>query len=349
VRDAAASDGPPPPAGGRGLPVLAGAVLWGTTGTAQALAPATASPLAVGSTRLVVGGALLVAWAVAAQRRPGTAAPPPARRTPAGGVACASSPGTSGSARACVDRRAGHGGRRAVVVAAAAGALGVAAYQLAFFAAVDAAGVALGTAVAIGSSPVWTGVLEGLLGRGLPGRRWAASTAAAAVGVALLAGPSRLDPLGVALALGAGLAYAAYAVASKALLDAGLPGPGAMAVVFGVGGLLLLPVAAAADLRWLGEPRGAAVLAWLGGVTVLLAYLLFAAGLRQVPASTAATLSLAEPLTAAVLGVLVLGERPTATAVAGAALVLGGLLLAAPRRAGTAPATAGAPVAPPPG
>jgi drug/metabolite transporter, DME family len=45
------------------------------------------------------------------------------------------------------------------------------------------------------------------------------------------------------------------------------------------------------------------------------------------------TLTLAEPLTAAALGALILGERPGVLALGGVALVLGGLAaLAAPRR-----------------
>ena len=62
-----------------------------------------------------------------------------------------------------------------------------------------------------------------------------------------------------------------------------------------------------------------------------LAYVLFARGLRHLPAGEAATLTLAEPLTATALGALVLGERPGAVALAGVALVLAGLAaLAAP-------------------
>jgi DME family drug/metabolite transporter len=66
-----------------------------------------------------------------------------------------------------------------------------------------------------------------------------------------------------------------------------------------------------------------------------LAYILFASGLRHLPAGEVATLTLAEPVTAALLGALVLGERPGGTAVAGMAVILAGLaVLAAPRRAG---------------
>src|SRR2546423_9793774 len=40
--------------------VLLAAVLWGTTGTARALAPADASPLSVGAVRIAIGGAALL-------------------------------------------------------------------------------------------------------------------------------------------------------------------------------------------------------------------------------------------------------------------------------------------------
>ncbi len=50
------------------LLVLGAAVLFGTTGTAQALGP-DASPLAVGSARIAVGAALLALAAAALARR----------------------------------------------------------------------------------------------------------------------------------------------------------------------------------------------------------------------------------------------------------------------------------------
>ncbi len=66
---------------------------------------------------------------------------------------------------------------------------------------------------------------------------------------------------------------------------------------------------------------------WLGPVTAALAYWFFVTGLRRVSAATAGTLSLAEPLVAAVLAVVVLGERLSAPVTAGAVLLLGGLVI----------------------
>jgi DME family drug/metabolite transporter len=74
---------------------------------------------------------------------------------------------------------------------------------------------------------------------------------------------------------------------------------------------------------------------FLGAVPTALAYVLFARGLKHLAPGETATLTLAEPLTAAALGVLALGERPGPVGLAGAGLVLAGLLvLAAPAGGG---------------
>ena len=206
-----------------------------------------------------------------------------------------------------------------------AAGLATAIYQVAFFAAVDRTGVALGTLVALASAPV----LCGLLAREALPRGWAAATACAVAGCALLLAPGAdggQDALGVTLALVAGACYAVYTVSAKRLLNAGVSRcpfwPGRWRP-------------ARSSLRRFcqrrrrpGErPRACARgLARAGGN---------GAGLRpvrprsaRVPAALAGTLSLAEPLTAAALGVLVLGERPSSGGAAGAVLLATGLVLA---------------------
>ncbi|HXH05079.1 MAG TPA: DMT family transporter, partial [Vicinamibacterales bacterium] len=102
--------------------------------------------------------------------------------------------------------------------------------------------------------------------------------------------------------------------------------------VFPLAAIGLAPLLLVSDLRWLTDPRGIAVALHLGVVATAVAYVLFSTGLQRIPGPTAVTLSLAEPLTAAALGAIVLGERPGAAALAGAGLVLAGLaLLALPR------------------
>ena len=276
------------------LLVLSAAVLFGTTGTAQALGP-DASPLAVGAARIAVGGALLVltAWLV--------------RGAPAG------RPWSRG--------------------ALAATAAGIVGYQLCFFAAVADTGVAVGTVVALGSAPAMSGLLARIVDGTPLDRRWSACTALATAGVLLLVlsgADAELSVPGIVLALGAGASYAAYTVSSKRLLADGHRPEAVMAAGFGLAGLALLPLLAVEGGEvW--SVDGIALAVYLGAIPTAVAYVLFARGLKWLTASETATLTLAEPLTAAALGTLVLSERPGALAVVGALLVLAGLAaLAAP-------------------
>lgn len=279
--------------------VLMAAMLWGTTGTAQALAPTGASSMTVGAMRLAVGGAALLVVALAR-----------------GGLT--------------------GGGRWPLVATLCAGGF-IATYQLAFFAAVKATGVAVGTMVAIGSSPVLAGILAFLVRGERPGRRWFAATVVAVAGCVLLSGGGggglSANPVGIALALAAGGSYAAYALAIKSLL-AGRSPEAVMAVAFCVGALMLAPLLVGADLAWLANPRGALVILHLGVVATAVSYILFARGLKTVSVANAVTLSLAEPLTATILGVAVVRERLTPIALCGVLLLFSGLAILAvtPRR-----------------
>ena len=275
--------------------VLGAAVLFGTTGTAQALGPEGTNPLGVGAVRLAVGGLVLLLVV----------------------------PLVGGSARGAT----GLWRRPVGLLAGTCTAL----YQVCFFAAVDRAGVALGTLVTIGSGPVFAG----LLGAVLLGERvrasWLVATGTCVAGLALLSlagsGDGATEPVGLLLALASGAAYAAYTVAAKRLLRGGQASGEVMASAFALGGLLLLPLLATQPLAWLAGPGGWALAAYLGLVTTTAAYLLFGRGLAVLAAGPVTTLVLAEPLVATVLGVGVLGERLPALGVAGAGLVLAGLAL----------------------
>jgi DME family drug/metabolite transporter len=296
--------------------VVAAAVLWGTTGTARALGPDDASPMAVGAARLVVGSACLLL----AARSAGVL--PAARSSRAAGAAPAAAPGTTaGTAPA----------HRPLAVAA----LSVAAYQPLFFGGVARTGVAVGTVVGIGSAPVFAGVLGAVVRGERPDGRWVVATALALAGTGLLVGTGGgddVDPTGIALALGAGLAYAVYVLASKLLLDRGWPPDAVTVRVFGWAGALLVPVAVIAGVGPLLTPGGLVMVAHLGVVTVAVAYALFGRGLDGVGVGAAGTLTLAEPATAAVLGVAVVGERFGGTTAAGIALVAAGLVVLVARR-----------------
>ena len=146
-------------------------------------------------------------------------------------------------------------------------------------------------------------------------------------------GQLHLDPLGILAALGAGCGYALYSVCGKDVLSnrSSLAGT---AAICSCAALLLLPVLFLGDTHWLAQPRGIFVALHLGLIATATPYLLFARGLLTTPVATAVTLTLAEPLTAGTLGVLVLGERFTPLTITGIACILSGLLILFVKRRG---------------
>ena len=283
--------------------VCLAAVSWGTTGSVMILLTRDGrpSPLLVGWARMAVAApCLLVA------------------------IALAKSP-----ARAPRNWRPRDWTKAALLGAA------MAAYQLCYFWAVPRTGVALTALFAICSAPILiaAGAALWLKERPTPAARFALLLAVAGTAM-VLAGP-RADgaaPVGFVAgalaALGAGLSYAVYAVTAKGLLRRIAPLPLA-ALTFTLAAVLLTPVVvlergAAAQLV-----EGWPLFLYLGVVPTAVAYVVFGAGLRRVPATAAGIATLLEPLTAAALGVLVFGERLGAVGWAGAALLLGALGLLA--------------------
>ncbi|YCQ26965.1 DMT family transporter [Arthrobacter sp. Z4-13] len=293
--------------------VLAASVLWGTTGTAATFAPGV-SPLAIGAVAMGVGGLLQALYAAYPIR--------------------AEWPRLWEQWRLV-----------------SLGALAVAVYPLAFYSSMHLAGVAVGTVVSIGSAPVAAAVIERLADHKPLTRRWMAGALLGVGGAVLLsfaghrsdgggAGPaaeSWTGPAGIALGLVAGITYALYSWAAHRLINGGTSSRAAMGTVFGVGGVLLMPV-----LFFTGRPlfeswANFTVGAYMALVPMFAGYVLFGWGLSRVRASTATGLSLVETVVAAALAVLVVGERLPAAGWIGAATVLAGLFLLVPRASAQGP------------
>ncbi|CAM5643001.1 DMT family transporter [Streptomyces canarius] len=301
--------GPGRSAGTGALCVLAASVLWGTTGTAATFAPEV-GPLAIGAVAMGLGGLLQAL----------IAARPIARHAP----------------------RLRE--QRGTVLL---GAVSVAVYPLAFYTSMHLAGVAVGTVVSLGTAPLASALIERVRDGHRLTRRWTIAAALGLLGTALLCvaeaahagdGTGRASVaatlLGVGLGLVAAGTYALYSWAAHRLITRRIPSRAAMGAVFGLGGLLLLPVLLATGAPLIGSWSNAAVGAYMALIPMFTGYVLFGWGLAHVPASTATTLSLLEPAVAAVLAVLVVGERLPAAGWAGIALVIACLtvLTAAPRR-----------------
>lgn len=270
--------------------VLLAAILWGTTGTAQNFISGEAHPLTIGAFRLMIGGFSLMLFVLLT------------KSIMFRGIRW-----------------------RSTVLSAVSMAL----FQPLFFSSVQLTGIAIGTVVAIGSAPVLAGLIEWLFLKKRPDSVWFAATLMAIMGCILLfanKGGADVDPLGVAMALGAGLAFALYAIASKTVL-ATMEAVPAVALIFSIAAVLLMPFLFFFDLSYMLVPADAGIILYLGVATTSLAYILFSKGLKKIPSSSAVTLSLAEPLTAAVLGVLIVEETLSGLSWTGIVLLLGGILV----------------------
>src|SRR5829696_2615055 len=283
-----------PAASRRGfLLVVLAALCWGTSGVSgKIVADRTdLGPLDIAWHRMAIGAVvLLIGFAVCRRRRPAPTAP--------------LTRGTS---------------VRLALVAA-----GLAAYQLAYFAAVAEAGVSIATLVALGLAPLLIAVGAALLGHGRPDGATLAALTVALVGLVLLVGSSAGTDAGTAVVLGAVLASgSALGYAVVTLAGGGVPaGVPVTLVGFAGGALLLTPVALALGLRTTTEPLALAVLIYLGVVPSALAYALFFTGIKTVPGPVASIVTLVEPLTATALATAFLGERLAPAALAGGLLVL---------------------------
>ncbi|GAA1288399.1 EamA family transporter [Pseudonocardia aurantiaca] len=288
------------PVSGVSFLIVAG-VLWGTGGLLGSLFGAAAglSPLAVATYRLGVGGLLIVGYLL-----------------------------VNGS----VLPRGGAAWRRI----AATGLL-AALFQVSYFTAVSLTSVSLATLVTIGSSPV----LVLLVRRRHAGRRQLGAVAPALLGLALLVGLPADGPAAPgAGALLAGSAFALLAAAGFSVMTllAARPVPGLDAATttglgFTIGGAVLLPVAAAtAGVGFAVDARSIALLVALALVPTAVAYTCYFRGLRSASAGVGVLMALLEPLTAAVLAALLLGERLGVAGVAGG-LLLGVALVPAARSA----------------
>ncbi len=269
--------------------VLGGAALFGTVGTAQLLGPDVPPPQ-LAAARLLLAAAVFVLLAVVTGHVVGLVG----------------------------------GWRQAPTWWAA---LGQAGFNLCFLGAMNQAGVAVGTLVAIGATPILTGLLTRHVTR-----LWLVATCIAISGLALLVGgqmrtESAPSPLGILLALGASASYATYIIAGNAAASRGLELQSFLAVVFSIAAVATIPLLIVGEVAWLATGAGLLLVVYLAMVPTVIAYNLFNRGLHGVRPSTASTLGLIEPVVAAVLAVLLVDERLSPAGVAGALLIVTGLLL----------------------
>ncbi|MFF9064612.1 DMT family transporter [Streptomyces sp. NPDC014891] len=281
------------------LYLIVAGVAWGTAGAAASLIfrSSDMGPLALSFWRCV-GGLVLLLGALALR---------PRRRT----------------VRPAAEPR----GRRTARILGTG--IGLTVFQSAYFAAVQATGLAVGTVVTLGAGPVLIAVGARLTMGERLGRGGIAAVTGALAGLLVLVlggGAAEVRPLGVVLAVVSAAGYAAITLLTRYLgRDGGRTDALSTTTwAFAIGAVGLLPAALAEGL----VPHTDAplqvllLLGYVAAVPTALAYALYFAGAAVVRAATVSVIMLLEPVSAAVIAVGLLGERLTAAVVLGTLLLL---------------------------
>ena len=277
------------------ISVLIASILWGTTGTAASFAP-NLSPLAIGAIAMGGGGLLqaLLAHKNILNHLPQI---------------------------------------RSYFPLLLVGMITVAIYPLAFYSSMRLAGITIGTVVSIGSAPLFSALLEKFFDHKPLSGQWFISFIFGAVGVVCLSlGESHSHvstqniatnqkTLGIFLGLIAALTYASYSWAAKKMIDRGIDSKASMGLIFGFGALILLPTLFFTGSNLFDESINLYVVAYMMLIPMFLGYLLFGYALKTISASTATTLTLFEPLVAALFAVLLIGEQLASIGWIGMALI----------------------------
>jgi DME family drug/metabolite transporter len=283
---------------GRGLSYLIVAgVAWGTAGAAASLAyrASDIGPVALSFWRCAAGLVLLLAARCLRPR-----------------------------ARTAVREPLGRRALRAGVTGAA-----LAVFQTAYFAAVAATGLAVATVVTLGAGPVLIALGARLTLGDRLGRGGIVAVAGALAGLAVLTlggGGATVRPWGVVLGLLSAAGYSAMTLLTRRWgRGGGVDSASTSVAAFAVTSLCLLPFALAEGLvPHTAEPvRLLWLLAYIAAVPTALAYALYFAAAAVVRPATVSVIMLLEPASAAVLAVVLLGERLTFATVLGTLLLLG--------------------------
>ncbi|MFC9594450.1 DMT family transporter [Streptomyces sp. NPDC056944] len=224
--------------------------------------------------------------------------------------------------------------------------IGLTVFQSAYFAAVEATGLAVGTVVTLGAGPVLIAIGARLTMGERLGRGGVTAVVGALAGLFVLVlggGAAEVRPLGVVLAVVSAAGYAAITLLTRWL---GRDGGGSDALAtttwaFAIGAAGLLPAALAEGFVPHTDAPVSVVLllVYVAAVPTALAYALYFAGAAVVRAATVSVIMLLEPVSAALIAVSLLGERLTAAIVLGTLLLLAavtGLALAEARTAAEA-------------
>jgi DME family drug/metabolite transporter len=255
------------------LAVILAATLWGTTGTIQALIPEYKEPLVVGAIRLYLAAIYLFLISI------------------------------------FFDKNLFSAIFKSPVLIAFSG-LFMMLYNMTFFAAVLISGVGVGTAITIGSAPIWAILFEFIILKSTHGFNKLIGAILAVTGICVLMlfdDNTDWSNLGAFLALLSGLSYALYSLSTSRIVKK-LSHHNTAAWTFLIAAFFSTPVFIYFPSSWVFAHDAIYHLIFLGMFATGIAYSFFTFGLKYLTSSTAVMLSLVEPIIAVILAIIILGE-----------------------------------------
>jgi len=255
------------------LYILSAAILWGTTGTVLHFTPLNSSPFSIGIIRITAGTFFFIIINFLNKNGKRFSLP---------------------------------SSKKSILLAG----LSLSFYQPFFFFAVEKSGMAVSTAVSITSAPVFAGFIKLIFFKKTPEKKWFAATLLSIIGCLLLFSNNEIyiNFSGILLALGAGLSYSLFSLSVKK--QSGFNPPlTSISYIFLTTLLFYLPLFFIFDFSWIYSSRGLTIVLFLGLITASLPFFLYTKGLEYSTAETSVTLTIAEPVTATLLGVFLLKEK----------------------------------------
>ena len=160
-----------------------------------------------------------------------------------------------------------------------------------------------------------------------PEKKWYLASVLSVTGcfILLAGGALELDMRGAFFAVCSGLSYSLFSVFAKKLIADFPPFP-LIVTIFIMSSFMVIPLLFSHQPVWIMSFKGGAIAGYLGFFATAGAYLLYTGGLQYVNASTAVTLALAEPATAALLGIFLIGERMSLYSFSGVLVIFAGLM-----------------------
>lgn len=210
------------------------------------------------------------------------------------------------------------------------GAISIGAFHIMWNKSVVILGASLATVVQC-NAPVFVTVMAWFLFQEVITTRKIIAVALAAAGTVLVSGVNfagewKIAPLGLIIALGSAITYGTLSLFGKKL-SGDYNSWTIMFYIFSIGTVTLFLYQLGQPAPW---PQGSGVIPWFIGfvlISTIIGFGLYTMALRKLPASVASITATTEILFASFMGYIFLQERMDALQVAGALLIISGVIL----------------------